>query len=312
MNRSLFTAATAAATGIALVGSLTIGIGAAGADPLLEVTAGASTIGDGAVLEAGQEVVYSASGCLTPGGAPGYVGIYTSFDGDPAAEGPRPPDGEVLADAQGNFQWVAGTVKATDEVGTIYVRSYCASSPVTSWNDPAMLYGAELMRVTTGAAGGANQARAASGAGAMRSGADAKQATSSNATVTSKARSTSNSEAPLVSTWVDPNALPSVDRIDITGPRASALKTRTDLVFRLGGDKVHAAPTASSNRRYVKAAYLALGLQRPSTKMLDRFAAKLDDGQTRVRVVEEIALAINPKPAAWNGTLRAGLLAPRR
>ena len=126
----------------------------------------------------------------------------------------------------------------------------------------------------------------------------------------SGSKSGSKSAAPTVTTTttahgtVDPDALPAVDKLNIVGSRAASLKARTDLVEwftaprRLGRNT--APRTTAEDVHYVRSAFIALSGRTPSAKVAAGYAAQLSSGQTRVKVVEDIALSINPNPRFWN------------
>jgi len=292
MQRSLL----APALGLALLGSALFGTTAASADPNLSVTADNATIGDGSNAQAGQEVVYQVTGCTTEGGAPGYAGVYLSSAGDPA-DGAAADHAEARVDEEGSLTWVAGVVK-TDVPAQVFIRWYCAAQPAASWDDPSMLYAAPLMTITLGDGSASNAARSTAAAPQVRVRvAAAPTAAKAKAAVRTTAATTTHATS-------DPNALPAVDKLNIVGPRAAQLKARTDLLDRFTSPRsfarTAAARSAAGDLHYVRSAFLALGGRTPSAKVAAGYAAQLAGGQTRVKVIEDIALSINRDPRVWN------------
>ena len=93
---------------------------------------------------------------------------------------------------------------------------------------------------------------------------------------------------------VDPNALPSIDRIGIFGPQAAALKARVDAVYA----KLPAAPGISPSRRYVDAIVRVIG-GHWNEKNTQPYVTRLANGGLRVEVIEDMALQVHPA-AYWN------------
>jgi hypothetical protein len=310
MQRSL----VASALGLALLGSTVFGAAAASADPNLSVTADSTSIDPGHQLDGGQEIVYKVTGCTTEGGAPGYVGVYLSNSGDPSTDAGA-DHAEAPADETGGVTWVAGVVNASEGVpATVYIRWYCSSVPAAGWTDPSILYAGPLMTFTMGgnAVAGRSAQTSAPQLQLRVAKTSAKSVSRSGSRPVSKSgsKSGSKSAAPTVTTTttahgtVDPDALPAVDKLNIVGSRAASLKARTDLVEwftaprRLGRNT--APRTTAEDVHYVRSAFIALSGRTPSAKVAAGYAAQLSSGQTRVKVVEDIALSINPNPRFWN------------
>ena len=127
MKRSL-----ALATSIALAATTIIGVQAASADADLDVKADGVSIYDGDLAPPGSQVTFDATGCMTEGGQPGYMGIFISDQGDPLTS--TADHGEAPAFPDGTFHSVFGVVpEDTDLVGVgfnAYFRWYCSASLV--------------------------------------------------------------------------------------------------------------------------------------------------------------------------------------
>ena len=90
---------------------------------------------------------------------------------------------------------------------------------------------------------------------------------------------------------VDPNALPAVDKMSIVGAKAAALKKRTDERAARNG--------SSSNEEFVRSAFLELTGRGASSKTRQPFVDRLNNGELRVQVAEDIALT-ERDAGSWN------------
>ena len=272
MKRTLTLTAAAAAAAATL---LTAGV--AHADPNFTITANGVVVGSGGTSTVGQDIVWSGTACLTPGGQPGYTGAFWSSVSDPATDS-NAAHAESITDGTGGFSWDSGPI--TDAaVGTVNIRWYCATAPVAGPSDPNIQYSSPLMSMTI-AASGASTARLRTAA--------ASKGMASQTTTSSSGRSL------VVSS--NPDSLPTVDRIAINGPRAAQLKHFVDAI---AGPSARANLGHNGNVRYVDT---AIGLAGPSMRNkagIAKYVAELDAGQIRVKVVEDIALT-SRTAAQWN------------
>ncbi len=275
-------------TSIALAATTIFGAAAAGADPALDIRADGTSIYDGGVAAGGSRVTFDISGCMTGGGEAGYVGLFASAEGDPLTSASDHGESEAFPDGSYHTDW--GVTPMDEGAGSgwsTYLRWYCSASPVTSLSDPT-LYSSELITVTVGSTGGpidpGGRPAVAVNSGSFTSRIAVRPGSGATATV---------------STWgtrveTDPNALPLVDHLGIEGNRAAILKRKVDAASGVNKRK------QVTNTDYAKAAYKVLSGRSPSNKQLAKAVASLDHGSSRVRVVEDIALTVNPSAKQWN------------
>lgn len=277
---------------------------AASADPSFTVEASRSNVNEG-WIDMGAVVSLTMSDCLTLDGQPGYVGQFLTMVG---------PDGTV----QSQFETI------TDETGTFVYETeitelahpmafeasyYCSSAPITDPADAAILWLSPPYQVTidpsTPHAPAARQAKSSTSALSSKGAASVRLAT--KASTSRGATNVVQGDGPSVTMNVDPDALPVIDKIDITGPHAAKLKERVDANADAGKalerlvNFLLRRPTAPrvSNTDYVAAATRVLGSKGLSKAEVRGFVQRLDEGELRVRIVEDIALS--QKPAAhWN------------
>ena len=276
MNRSL----ALAVTSVAVAATAILGVHPASADADLDIRADGQSIYSGGVAVAGSRITFDATGCLDQD-QPGYVGMFVSGTGDPLTN--EADHGEAPASLDGTFHADFGVTPMDPGNGTeltSYLRWYCSSSPIESLSDPT-LYSSELITMTIGtppAGAPAGRAKVSVTVGS------AKASPSASAPATYGTRVTT-----------DPNALPLADHLGIEGNRAAILKQKVDSAAGVSRNK----PVGNSD--YVKAAYKVLAKKAPTTKQLAQGVASLDRGSSRVRVVEGVALTVNPSAKLWNG-----------
>jgi alpha-tubulin suppressor-like RCC1 family protein len=193
----------------------------------------------------------------------GFMSQGSSFDPDNAVQ-----FFETQTPADGSFE--AHGVPTEDQVGTASSRLYIASAPVSSWDDPAVLWAQDYTReVTVGA--GAGPGLLAKAAAFM---------------------ATSEDEKPRLTVRLDPDSYPVIDRIGVMGPAARRLKEAVDATFSLSRS-LDEPIEHGFDEAYVRAAYSTLANRGPTAAELARFSAQLDHGNaTRVAVVEDIALGL--------------------
>lgn len=268
---------------LALAGALAIP-SIAGAQASFTVKLDGAPVVSGQTGERGQSVDIGAAGCIDPNTQlPGYIGEFVSLDGDPALGYDTFQFGETLTDSAGNFD-INVVIPMDGDLGTFYARWYCASTPVTDIFAEEMLWVEPLMTMEIqSAAGGTPAGRSTNGT---------KGYTPSAASLT---------------ITVDPNSLPAVDRMGIPGAQAAKLKGKVDVAagnlvkvndfinWLLRRPVQTARP--STNAEYVTAAFATLTKKVPTAKVMKPYVQRLDAGQIRVQVVEDIALTAHD--AAW-------------
>jgi len=314
--------------GLALAGVL-VAPAMAQADPSVTATASGAPAGDVAYM--GQPVHVVASDCINPAdGTPGYTGEFVSMVGDPATNEPW-QFGDTQADDTGEMTY--DVVIPTGDPATFYVRWYCASQPMTAIDSQQMLWVDSLMTIDiqpADAMSGRSATLKVAGGGKAVTATVAKRHTGSTVirfpghgngngngngrpsgpTTTTVPATTP--AAPALTINVDPNSLPLVDRIDIPGAQAAKLKVRVDTEANRraqsdrsrvkGGRSARAAGRGPAvvrtptNTEYVAAAFDVLTQRSPNNKTVKSFVADLDAGQTRVQVVEAIALTAHAAP----------------
>jgi hypothetical protein len=278
--------------GIALAAALLAPVASASADPVVSGTVNGSPVVDGVTGLLGQGVEVIGAGCTDPGTSqPGYMGEFISPSADPVVADDAFQPYQTATDADGGFDWSV-VIPLDNGTGTFYTRWYCSPGPVTSINDPSMLWvGPEMsMQINAPDSGGtANRM-------------SVRVTTSKTGKVTATAKTTKAAPAgPAVALHTDPDALPAVDKINIPGPLAAKLKKRTDAAAKglaqfdnlfdhfLGLPWSKTTPPAT-NQEYATAAYGLLTGKLPTTKAIKPFVNELNAGQIKVAVVENIAL----------------------
>ncbi len=267
---------------LALVGGLLSPL-VAGADPIVSVTSGGSPVTEISTGELGQPIAISIVGCIDPlTELPGYVGLFTGRE-DPVvvtgwqvAEAPANESGGIEADL---------SIPLDNGTGSFFSRFYCSSAPVTDVDSPEMLWVAPLMTMDIQSA-------------------QARRVRVSKDGIVNSGATTGSSDLQVT---VDPNSLPAVDRMGIPGAQAAKLKVRVDSassalvkvnlfidwLFRRNPP----ATRASTNTEYVTAAFATLTGKVPAARVMAPYVARLDAGQVRVQIVEEIALTAHS--ASW-------------
>jgi hypothetical protein len=298
-----------ALAGVTMASVLAIGAmaPAAGADPWVEFRSEGQPLVDGGTATLGQPLEITGGSC-DPSSGQAVMGQFTSAVDDPAFVGEEMQwKIELPVDELGSFDWSLA-IPEENSVGTFYARWYCATAPVESLFDPEIVWVAPLATMTIepaapGAPLGAVrrtdfQVRATTGADLVRSGLAAVPG------LRTAVAAATPEDTGTVGFELDPDALPLIDRVGIRGPEAAALKERVDadvraleasraaLAARLGR-----TPLAEALRRpitdteYVTLASVELTGRRPSTPVLRQHVTDLANGQLKVKVVEDLALA---------------------
>lgn len=306
MNRSRI-AVAALAFGCASV----IAPAAASANPWVDIVAsGTLTPLDGTAGSVGQEIIVTGVDCVSPEpGAPTYMGEFAAIDVDPLTN-PSAHIFETSTDEVGSFRWDV-TIPVDTTSGRYVTRWYCSTAPVTSLDDPAMLWVSPPLWMDISGAPAAPAARMQT----VQKAASARTATpvgtlASTSKLAKQQQRASTPGAATVSLVGDPDALPAIDRVGITGPKAAALKAKVDAAYRkdarglellkkLAGRNVKAAATIDRllDQQYVASAQQVLGVKRLSPASAKALGDRLDAGEIRVNVVEDLALMV--RDAAW-------------
>jgi hypothetical protein len=212
-------------------------------------------------------------------GTPGVMGAFSSLAGDPAnsANASWSDVYEPLSNT-GGFD-----LDFTVEIGAIhdfYVRWYCAPAAIDSLSDAgAITYASPMMKVTSLGAAAALKA-------------SMKRYATTGTTASGE----------LLSARSEPNALPLVDKVNITGKNAATLKSYIDGEFAKAEAKKPGS-LSGVNQRYVDFTYKTLSGKSASAAKTNAQVAKLTAGLTRVKVIEDIALELNTNPKVWNTLL---------
>lgn len=286
MNRSRIALAALAFGGASLIAPAV-----ASANPWIGGTSSGSYVPiDGAEGSIGQQITVSGNGCTNPTtGEPAYMGEFVSLGSDPLSS-PSTQVFETQTDGEGAFEWDV-TIPAETPVGRYVTRWYCSTAPVTSLTDPAMLWVSPVIWMDVGAA------PAAKGTAAAR-------------TSTLRTAAAASAAPGSVTLAADQDALPSLDRLGIDGPKAAALKAKVDAAYakdarglillrRLAGRNVRAAEAIDRllDQQYVASARQVLGAKRLPAATAKGYAGRLTAGEIRVNIVEDLALTVHP--AAW-------------
>jgi hypothetical protein len=278
---------TVLATSLVLAGSILLPTAAA-ADPWVSATSNGVDV-DGTTGSPGLPIRIEGTGCDNAGGT-AVMGLFVSPAGDPWAR----PIGEELiqiehpVDAQGAFTWDL-VIEDENDTGTFTNRWYCATEPVTAMRDAAVTWVSPPASMTIEDGG-----PIAGGAGA--------------AVRMVAAKATAPAAAPTVRITMDPESLPAVDEVGIQGPVAARLKDRVDdraelngalsrLVNWLFGRKPVAAKPTSEE--YVAAAFQTVAGRAPSSRAMALYVERLEAGELKVQVVEDIALT-QASASWWN------------
>lgn len=279
-------------TALAITGSFLLAP-AASADPSVSVTSNGVPVQPGGVGQYNQDINIDIDGCLTPQGDPAYIGYFLDWV-SPAGD---PEQFEAQTGAGGGMHLTA-TIGLREVDQQMSLNWYCSTTPVTSATDPAILWLSPEFTQTI-AAGDLNGGAAApkvtgkaSPTSGVRPGAK---------TVTAKAATATGA----VSMTIDPDALPLVDKMGINGASAARIKAQVDakvkpsdlerLIAWLLGRK----PAEPTSAQYVTAAFQVTDGKAPSAKVMKPYVDRLDKGQLRVAVVEDIALSVK-SASYWN------------
>jgi hypothetical protein len=271
----------------ALAGSLLLATPAA-ANPRFDATVdGAPAPGSWGTY--GQVVHYDFSGC-TVEGQPGTFGQFVRWTSGPTRADEQ---ANLPADDAGNFQ-IDLAIPLEAESLSLEVEWYCASQPVSERTDPAIVFLNPPVTFDIAAAPGRaepNGARVATFAG-----------TSSAAGLS--VRTASGATDPSIEITVDQDALPAIDRMGITGPKAAALKAKVDAQAKKTNNTANRARKALGLRvqpitdaDYVRAAFEVTAGKASSARIMAPYVAQLASGDLKVTVIEDVALRLHP--AAW-------------
>jgi hypothetical protein len=283
MNRRIARAASITLAGLAVLFPATSAL----ADPSVSISVEGQPFSSGGSSSLGQSVHITGTACTNPDG-PAYMGEFV-IPGDDPWTAPSWHVYETPSDEAGSFTWDV-VIPLDQGTGVFGSRWYCATAPVESLDDPAVQWVGPLVNMDIQPSGG--------GSTLLRS---ASLATTSKTTKTTKA-TTKKVATKLVgdstggvTITVDPDGLPAVDRVNLPGDVAAALKARVDaLVSQRKKGGVY-GPT--NNSVYVTTAYQELTGKVPGMKKRQAMIDRLDAGDIRVAVIEDIALSAHS--AAW-------------
>ncbi|MCB0963492.1 MAG: DUF4214 domain-containing protein [Acidimicrobiales bacterium] len=183
---------TARTAALLLAGTTLLAPTAAGADPVINASSVGEPTFDGTSGTLGQAIQVAGSGC-TPG-SPSYMGQFVAQDADPFVT-PGWLAYQTETDA-GSFTWDVN-IPLDHAVGDFTVRWYCSTAPVTAIDDPSIQWVAPPMTMTITDPG--------AGSNAMTSGQEGG-----------------------VTFTTDPEGLPAIDEMGITGENAAKLKAVVD------------------------------------------------------------------------------------
>lgn len=286
---------TVLATSLVVAGSALLPTAAA-ASPWVTATTDGVPV-DGTTGHPGLPMRIEFTGCDNTGGT-AVMGLFVSPAGDPWE---RPVEEELIqiehaVDAEGGYLWDLVIAEENDR-GTFTNRWYCATEPVTAMRDAAVTWVSPpaYMVIEDG------------GPIAGRSAATTKTASkgSGMSAAPSAGLRTLKPTAPVLSTvriTMDPDALPPVDKIDILGSVAARIKVEVDATAQKRGNlnrgfgRKHEGHTPTS-AEYVSATYRTITGRTPSAKVMAPYVARLDAGELKVHVIEDIALTQHA--AAW-------------
>lgn len=292
------------ATALTVAGSALLMPTVASANPVISVTSDGSPIDPGTVGGYEQPVHIDINGCTTDAGDPGYIGYFLTWaNGDPGEQF------EALTGTGGTMS-VDTTIPLQPVEKVMDLNWYCSDAPVSDGPEAApysVLYLSPTYTYTLAADPGAGANRLSASATSSLRTRSAKKSAAKN-TVAKKLAAKKSSVAAKVSGAVtvpgsalqvttDPNALPTIDKMGITGPNAAALKAKVDkrandnlAVARLiAALSRKPAPTPTS-AQYVTAAFQVLAGKAPAASAMSPYVSQLDEGGFRVNTVEDIAL----------------------
>ncbi|MCU1372422.1 MAG: hypothetical protein JWO77_3616 [Ilumatobacteraceae bacterium] len=190
---------------LALMGITVLAPGIASADPSVSVAINGTPFTDGSSGVNGQPIRVVGQGCTNPAGE-AYMGLFLGST-DPALSQSYHPFETVAVD--GGFT-LDDTINL-DLIGTTYVRFYCSTSPVTAIDDASMLWVSPMSSIVI----------------EQQSGLQAMKARSVSVNASSLLNAATDGDRQLAIA-TDPDALPYVDRVGITGENAAALKAKVD------------------------------------------------------------------------------------
>lgn len=268
-------------------------ISTAGADPTVTASSGGVSITESGGISQGQAVDIVGTGCYVEG-VPTYSGEFVSGAGDPLSNEAFQPY-ETQNELDGSFAW-SFNVPEDNGVGTAYARWYCSSEPATTLAGPKLWVG-PLVTMTMSAGEAPNRTTAL-------------RTTSAARTSKASASKTATTSGVTMTMTTDPDALPAVDLLGITGDKAAKLKAKVDaqyakdskglvLLKKLLGRNAEIGKFLDGElqKQYVNTSASVLGAKKLPGKATKAYADRLAAGEIRVAIVEDIALTV--KPASW-------------
>ncbi len=307
----------ALATAAAVAGGTLLVPVAASADPVITITSEGAPLDPGTVGGYEQPIHIDIVGCTVDdeGLVPGYIGYFLAWGNEEPGE-----QFEALT-GPGGALVLEATVPLEDTEKVLDLNWYCSDAPVGEDGDYSILYlsptytytiaadpaaaAPVLLRSTTTST--APVGRRIAGRSALQTipGVSplAPSAGSARASVTGDVSPTGSA----VEVTTDPNALPSIDRMGITGAKAAALKAKVDkrandnlAVARLLAALTRKPAPTPTDAQYVTAAFQVLAGKAPAAPTMAPYVDQLADGGFRVNVVEDIALT-KQTAAHYNG-----------
>jgi hypothetical protein len=170
-------------------------------------------------VDSGTSVTIEATGCTNPDSqTPPTVGMFLALSGDPSTHPEDAMNFGDLADENGSLT-TESVIDENTPAGTWHMRWYCAADPVSSLDDASMLWVGPLstMEIRQGAGVATNSAVRVSN-------------TQSSVTVSTASARTAGDAGSTTSVifHTDADDLPQVDKLDIVGSKAAALKAKVD------------------------------------------------------------------------------------
>jgi hypothetical protein len=299
MNRTIARAAAITLAGLAVLGPAA----AASADPSVSIKVDGQPYVTGGSGSLGQALHADGAACANPTpGEPAYMGEFALPGGDPWTDpGWHVVEGQT--DEAGNFTWDI-TIEL-DSVGQFGARWYCATAPIESLSDPAVLWVGPLMTMTiTDGSAGAQGVKAPTVQMKRTTAAIADDAQTQSlrkvavrgSQILSGAGFTASGPEGVTVT-VDPDSMPAIDRVNIPGDVTAELKARVDARSQQGSEYRNNKASNDTdgyshreNAAYVAYAFRALTGRNVGAAVSAPFVDRLDAGEIRSAVVEDIAL----------------------
>jgi hypothetical protein len=310
MNRTIARAAAITLAGLAVLGPAA----AASADPSVSIEVDGQSYGTDGSGSLGQTLHVTGSACTNPDtGDPGYMGQFVMPGGDPWVDGGYHVY-ETTTDGTGAFDWET-VIPLDNGTGTFGARWYCSTTPVEAIEDGSIQWVGPLMTmtITDGAQGfhatTIRMSRTTAPADTAQTQSLRKVAVRGSQIAAASLSGLASGPANGVTVTTDPDSLPAVDRINIPGDVSAELKARVDSRSQQGtkfrSDKASKGGSATYTHRdnvtYVAYAFRALTGRNVSAAVSDPFVQRLDEGEIRASVIEDIALTAHS--AGWWTTL---------